>query len=66
MLQKLRLRVRLELRRRFQHQLKLGAAEIVDGNNVFLIKRISHFCLLFRPADKRWTPFSPSLRGFYQ
>ncbi|CCJ77955.1 FIG00554048: hypothetical protein [Cronobacter muytjensii 530] len=33
---------------------------------MFLIKRISHFCLLFRPADKRWTKKSPSLRGFYQ
>ncbi|CBA27554.1 unknown protein [Cronobacter turicensis z3032] len=28
-----------------------------------MIKRISHFCLLFRPADKRWTKKKPLIEG---
>ncbi len=50
-LQQLRLRVGFQFCRGFKNQLQLFTAEVVDGNDVFLIKRI-HFYLL-TPGKKK-------------
>ena len=50
-LQQLRLRIGLQFCRGFQNQFQLFAAEVVYGNDVFLIKRIHVY--LLTPGKKK-------------
>jgi len=57
-LQQLGLWVGLQFCRGIQNQFQLFAAEVIDGNDVFLIERVSHVYLL-TPGQKK----SPSIEG---
>ncbi len=65
MLQQFGLWIRLQARGGRQHQFQFFTVQIVNGNNVLLIERISHDSLLFRTAGKRRAKKNPSLRGFF-